>query len=374
MKIDSNIDWEDILYTLGEGKCILFLGSNAYQAPNGGDIETALIKWLGVDQPDHPFIRLYNQDGFYLFKKNRYKRRVVAKIKEFYNQAFPALDEDFKKLAQIPFSAIFSLTTDNILARTFDSYDLSYSSDFYFRNRKTSEHFEKPSKDSPLIYNLLGNIEEPESLILTHNDFFDYLESIFIGNNMSEELRYEIEVAERYIFLGLPYEKWYFQLLLRILSMHSDKLKEIERLALREFEDQHLYEMYHKEFNIEFIPTDITGFISDLYSYCEKENLLKTISQNNVNEDGADLLSLQEVKNLIAKAETKKAISSLKAYLDQLRPRSLKLNNELIVLSHRYNMLMQRDKRGSIYPKDLIVENNQVVEQLLEVIAKASKL
>lgn len=50
---------------------------------------------------------------------------------------------------------------------------------------------------------------------------------------MNSDLKDALERAERYIFLGLPYEKWYFQMVLRILSLHSDKLKEVERLALR---------------------------------------------------------------------------------------------------------------------------------------------
>ncbi len=240
-----NVDWEDLLDTLEAEKCVLFLGSVAFEAPGGGSIETALRDWLEADEPDHPYIRLYNPDGFMLFRKNRFKRKVTTQIKDFYNQAFPETEALFRQLTEAPFSMIVTLTPDNLLARTFDTLGFDYQSDFYFRHRKAPEVFDRPTKEKPLIYNLLGNIEEPESIVLTHSDFFDYLESVFKSNSMNQDLKEELEGAERYIFLGLPYEKWYFQLLLRVLSMHSDKLKEVERLALREFEDPRLQRAVH---------------------------------------------------------------------------------------------------------------------------------
>ncbi|MDZ7868608.1 MAG: hypothetical protein U5L02_05275 [Rheinheimera sp.] len=74
--------------------------------------------------------------------------------------------------------------------------------------------------------------------MLTHeSDFFDYLESVFKANSMNQQPGDELEQMERFIFLGLPYEKWYFQLLLRVLAFHTDKFKDIERFALQEFEN-----------------------------------------------------------------------------------------------------------------------------------------
>lgn len=370
----SNIDWEDVLDTLEEQKCVLFLGGGVYQAANGGSIENALIDWLDANNPDHPLIRLYNPDGFFLFRKNRFKRKVIASMKDFYNQSFPETEAQFARLAQIPFSMIISLPPDNILARTFDTHGFEYQSDFYFRHRKAPENFTKPTKQKPLIYNLLGNIEEPESLIMTHSDFFDYLDSVFKGNSINEELRYELENAERYIFLGLPYERWYFQLLLRVLSMHSDKLKEVERLALKEFENPHLHELYTEEFKIEFIPVDISGFINDLYQKCKEAEILKPMPLPDPLEATGAQFEPEGIKNLVAEAKTEDAMRQMKIFFDRRKPTSQKSANELIVLRNRFNLLQQREQRGTIYPQDLVVENNQIVEQLLELIAKAESL
>jgi len=370
----TNVNWDDLLETLEAEKCVLFLGSGAFEAPGGGSIEGALRDWLDADNPNNSHIRQHNSDGFFLFRKSIFKRKVTAEIKKFYHQPFPETEALFGQLAQIPFSMIFSLTPDNLLSRTFDRLGFDYQSDFYFRNRKAPDGFERPTRKKPLIYNLLGNIEEPESIVLSHSDFFDYLQSVFIANSMNQDLKDELERAERYIFLGLPYEKWYFQLLLRVLSMHSDKLKEVERLALREFEDDRLHTIYTEEFKLEFFPCDVPLFVQTLHEKCAAANLLKQAPPPDPALAALPDLDYAQFSDLIASAKTEQAFKHLRAYLDRRRPRSLPLNNDLIVLQNRYNLLQQRARRGTILPQDLTVENNQVVEQLLELVTKALNL
>lgn len=370
----AGINWADILDTLEEQKCALFIGAGAYHAPDGSDIEAALGEWLDVKNPDHPFIYLYNLDGFFLFKKRRFATKVIKGMKEFYNQVFPQTEAQFRQIAQIPFSMIFTLTPDNILSRVFDTVGFDYQLDFYFRNRKASEFYERPTKEKPLIYNLLGNIEEPESLVITHGAFFDYLESVFKANSMNSRLKEELEGMHRYIFLGLPYEKWYFQLLLRVLSMHSEKLQEVERLALKIFEDPRLRILYHKEFKIEFVPASTEQFISELYRQCNDRNMLKLIPESDPVTAGLPDVSLPDLRELIAQGETENAIFLFKVYLDRRRPGTGLLANELIVLQNQLNLLRQRERRETIDLRDSRVENNQIVERLLNIIDRASKL
>jgi Effector-associated domain 11/SIR2-like domain len=367
----ANVAWDDLLETLEEQRCVLFLGSSVYEAPGGGHIETAICDWLDADNPEHKHIQVYNSDGFYLFRKNIFRRKVITEMKRFYNQPFPETEAQFSRIARTPFSMIFTLTPDNILSRTFDVMGLDYQPDFYFRNRKATDKYEKPTKQKPLIYNLLGNIEEPESLVLTHSDFFDYLESVFKANSMNPDLKDELEKMERYIFLGLPYEKWYFQLLLRVLSMHSDKLKEIERLALKEFENPRLHKLYTEEFKIEFFPASTSQFIGELYHRCEASGLLKPLPVINPAEAAIPGPTPDALRDMVAKAETEKALLHLKVYLSRRMPRSYALSNDLIVLRNQYNLLHQRELRGTIDNRDLSVENNQIVERLLELITQA---
>jgi hypothetical protein len=370
----DTVNWDDLLDTLDAEKCVLFLGEGAYEAPGGGSIDKARRRWLNADDPDHPQIRLYNDDGFLLFKKARFKRQVTAQIREFYHQSFPETEAVFSQIAALPFSMILTLTCDNLLARTFDTLGYPYHCDFYFRKRKAADVFERPGKRKPLLYNLLGNIEEPESIVLTHGDFFDYLESVFQGNSMHPELGEALESAERFIFLGLPYDKWYFQLLLRVFSLHSEKLKEVERMALREFENPSLHTLYQEEFKIEFFPCDVRFFVGELHRRCAAAGILKPQSPPDLQWAALPDLSRSEFQKLIADGHTPDALRHLQSFLERRKPRSLSLTNDLVVLRNRLNLLEQRQLRGTIYPQDANVENNQVVESALALIERSLEL
>lgn len=370
-------DWEDILDILDEQRCVLFLGSGVYPAAGGATMEGALALALDAANPENPYIQVLDSDGFYLFSK---RRKVIPRIREFYSQPFPEAEALLTQIARIPFSIIFTLTPDNLLARTYDVLGLDYQSDFYFRNRPAPEQFDAPTRRKPLIYNLMGNIEEPESLVLTHGDFFDYLQSVFIGNSMNRHLKDELEKAQYYIFLGLPYEKWFFKILLRVLSLHSEKLKEVERLAIKEFENPSLHRLYTEDFKLEFFADDDGGtatpawFISELYRRCEKSGRLKTPPPPDPAEANLPDPTPEQLREWLAQADTTQAMLNMKVYLQRRRPRSQPLADDLVVLRNRFNLLRQRELRGTIDSRDLSVEQSQIVERLLELIDLAQNL
>ena len=362
----STINWEDILDTLDEEKCILFLGSGAYCAPDGTNLEEAKIKWLDAKNKENPWIRLHSQDGFFLFRKNRFRRKIVGRLNEFYQQTFPRTEADFEKLARIPFKMIFSLSPDNVLSKAFDKQGLAYQTDFYFYDRTISSELPKPSKEEPLIYNLLGNIDEPESIVLTQEEFYQYLKSILKEQSFNPKLKKEIETAECYIFLGLPYEQWYFQLLLRILSLHSVKLHEVERLALQEFEQPQLQQQYFAEFKLEFIPTDISNFIGELYQKCEAAQILKSPVVDPVDPKIQLTLDVKEIRQLIGKDQTEEAFKQLKAHCESSNDQERA--NELTSLYNRFNRIRKRKRAGTLKPADFDVEKNIIVQSLLNFI------
>ncbi len=373
-----HVDWEDILETLKAQKCVLFIGSGAYKAPDGGDIDTALTAWLDKINLEKKYIHLHSPDGFILLRKEQHKRKVVRGLKRFYNQSFPETEQEFKKLAQIPFSVIFSLTHDNILTQTFDDYGFKYQYDFYSSNpqtKKTSQ-FKPPTKKRPLIYNLLGTIDIQDSMVLTHSDFFHYLESMFRGHKINPELIDHIEDAQRFIFLGLPYEKWYFQLLLRIISMHSDKLSKIERLGLKEFENPELYKLYEKEFKIDFIPTDISFFINELHSQCEKNALLKEIPFSDMSygtTTGTNYLE-EHVIDLIADAKISEAIFYIKSFLIKQETTNEDLVQELILVLRKYSLLNKRQTTNVIEYEDFIREFQEIIISIIKINSKVANI
>jgi len=375
MKELDSIDWEDIIDTIEDGRCMLFIGQSAFQAPGGETITSALSEHLGLTEnaeEKSKYIKLHNPDGFYVFNKPSHRRRVVRQIREFHNQDFPETQQLFERIAQIPFNYIFQLTTDNLLARTYDSLGFDYTADFYFKHQKAPEKFEVPHKSKPLLYNILGNIEEPESILLTYNELFDYMNSMFQGNSMNEDLKAALTKVDYYIFLGLSFEKWYFQLLLRMLSLHSNE--SIESIALKEFSDNHIKQVYKEEFKIEFIPTKGEAFIHKLYEVCKEDGLLKPLPRKDARLAQMGEVSAAQIQTLVAEAKLADALLHLEAFLNQKKPQSSELFTPLFMLRSRQKRLRQREINNTIYPQNLEIEINLLVEQILELIQKADAL
>lgn len=383
----DDIDWTEILEEIEERKCVLFLGSGIYQLGDSS-LDQEINQWLGLPNPEHPSIKvhnLYNDDGFILLKKNnapKYKRKVSRELSAFYSQSFPDTEILLSRIARIPFHLIINVAPDNLLARTFDRNGLDYEHSLYRRNEESPSSFTKPTGDRPLIYSLLGNIEDPNSLVLTHQDFFDYLKSIFKGDSMHQDLKNILEEAERFIFLGLPYEKWHFQLLLRVLSLQlqAGKLEAVERLGLKEFEDEGLNRLYTEEFKIEFIPFDVDVFVDRLYQECsakaERENsdFLKEIYQEP--EVTNELISVKELREYLENDNLKETLLNLKTLLISHKPKpaARKLLDKWLLLHGRYKRLSDRENAGAIRYNDLSTEQGEIAMDLLELINETANL
>ncbi|NTU79224.1 MAG: CHAT domain-containing protein, partial [Chloroflexales bacterium] len=79
----------------------------------------------------------------------------------------------------------------------------------------------KPSKEQPLVFHLYGSVDNEDSLVLTEDDYFDYL----IGATKNRELippAVRAALVDRaLLFLGFRLEDWSFRVLFR--SLMSDE-------------------------------------------------------------------------------------------------------------------------------------------------------
>ncbi len=92
------------------------------------------------------------------------------------------------------------------LKKYFEEKKLDFNFDFY-NKKQNPQAIEKPTRDKPLIYNLFGNVEFEGSLVLTYDDLFNYLISIFGKQELHKDLRMELRTARMILFLGFKFEK-----------------------------------------------------------------------------------------------------------------------------------------------------------------------
>jgi hypothetical protein len=73
----------------------------------------------------------------------------------------------------------------------------------------------KPSAERPLVYHLFGRLSDPESVVLTEDDYFDYLIGVTRNKELIPSVVRSALVNSALLFLGFQLDDWQFRVLFR---------------------------------------------------------------------------------------------------------------------------------------------------------------
>lgn len=356
-----SIDWDLTVDTILAGKCILFMGPEVFTNSKGEKLEQRMLKYLAVDAD--PDVKVYG-DGLFFFRVKQKRTETYLKIRRFFQEEnFPEGDALFEKIARIPFHFILAVTPDNRLEDTFARMQLPFKADFYWKKHPADHKAPLPTIQQPLLYDILGNISRPESLVLTHDDLFDYLESIFQPHSMSDTLKdHIINEAQSIIFLGIPFDRWYMQLLLRVLHLHKDE--EFMRFAVSQELTEEIQTLCKDQFKINFVTHHAAGFIDEIYRRCEANGRLR---QLNVKQQTA----VQSLKQLVAEDRINDALERGSQWLSALGAPAGELLDDVALLTSRYKRLNRKITQGVVSNEEAGLEINKIRSALLDVVNEA---
>ena len=259
-------EWESVLDNIASGRTIICLGAELF-AHSDKDLEQQINEALaGLDN-----VRLY-ADGLFHFK-GAGDMTAFTKIKQFYNQNYPELNVLLDRIAQLPVPLFIGTSPDHQLQRAFHRLELPYRYSFHHRKELAAD-IDPPTAQEPLIYNLLGDIEHRESMVLTHEDLFEFLESLMEGKKISRVLKERVQAAYNLIFIGLPFGKWYVKVLLHFLQ--KDLSKRALRYAANHASDTEIESFVLNEFGITCVPVRIGEFVGELHRRCDEAGLLRS--------------------------------------------------------------------------------------------------
>lgn len=351
------IKWNDLADDIHSGKCVLILGEDAYLDVEGRPLRSTLDN--EIEQENKGDILRHYTDDLFLFDTDGNKRAVVKTMRRFYEaQEPPAV---LTRLAQIPFHLILTVTPDLLLAKTFERQGFAYQSDFFRRVQKPSD-IADISADNPLIYNVLGCVEDHESLVLTHGDLFTYFESVFAQNGLPQALRTALLNADNLLFLGVPFDRWYLQVLLRILNIKRDFTK-IQSFAAQQQMNGDAMTLCEKEFRINFVEHDISGFVNKLTDTWKSQKFPFRQQASNVAVGPLEKASVWLTEGQLE--------MSAKLLVDFLKDRQPEQYKQAIMLSSRCNRLKMKVDAGIIDSSDEKLEFNQITHALIDLVEDA---
>lgn len=260
------INWDILLHELETGKCVLCIGPDIFSASDETRIEKKLAESL-KSQSDALGIRVYD-DGWFHYLKDRDEVATWYSIKQFYEMQLPPEPKAiFQTIAQLPFHLILYFSPDYSLREAFRASGKPYEFDCLYKNPDLDKGRNKetvmPDKAKPLIFNMVGEIEDKDSLVMTYDDLFGYLEAIFEKKRMPQNVKLKIQQASHFIFLGMPLDKWYFHLFMRVLNMHKD-ITRTKRLAASDSLNNGISTICEELYTLTFVQEKISGFVQTL--------------------------------------------------------------------------------------------------------------
>ncbi|MBL7798347.1 MAG: SIR2 family protein [Saprospiraceae bacterium] len=268
-----DFNWQTLLEKLRmpQTQCALVLGEGAFADGSGKLLRDLFREHLEKSAYSKYLISSSVEDSL-LMLPDAERTDFCSAARPFY-QGQPVADA-LRRLVEIPFPLIINTTPHTQLAKAFDGTGAVPQYCFYNRSEISTGKIQPPGRGTPLVYNLLGSIEDDNSLVLTHSNLFDYFEAIFHERPLPEELRLLLQGIRYFVFLGVPFGQWYFHLLLRILHIHN--FTTANRHASAEGVNDADINFVGELFQIRFVQKNIGSFVDELHQRCSEENLLRT--------------------------------------------------------------------------------------------------
>lgn len=277
----TNDQWNDLLYAIRKGKCLLLLGAGASTLTKNG-ITRPLTEWLALElaaqlrRDNHPLEESESGSLLYVATEYlQYYKSTVAlqrEVERFYQEQAKQPNELLRAIAKLPFPLIINTAPDTLLEKAWLNEFKDYNKTFYSLHKERSKEeadlqIEDPTGDCPLLYNLFGSVEDSASLVLTEKDRLKFIEDIIQHNNaIPNAILKEFKEDKVVLFFGFDFEQWH----LRILPKKIFQKEEISAPVIVPNGGQALSKgamvFYQKQYKMNFLPENPLAFVEELSS------------------------------------------------------------------------------------------------------------
>jgi hypothetical protein len=254
-------DWELILGRIKDGKCTPFLGAGASvpRIPLGGDIAEKWVTRFNCPMRgcrDLPRVAQYLavNRGDSMFPKEEI-------VREFFNNVqfpdFEQFDEPHRVLASLPLPVYLTTNYDHFMLSALQARNknpklqLCLWNQVLQRMKSIFADGFQPTTENPVVFHLHGHYKNVESLVLTEDDYLDFMVNLGEDRDQQKLLPVRIEQAftgASLLFVGYSLSDWDFRVLFRGIVMSLDKSLRRLSVAVQLPPEEKLMEEYWEDY------------------------------------------------------------------------------------------------------------------------------
>ncbi len=337
------INWDHLLQAIREDKCVVLLGPNMLEIDVDGESRPLHPYLMETIRQEHErnLLAYYKHDELFLFGKRSAQNESYFTLKDQLKK-HPLVPDLLRKLASIQLHLLLSFSPYLNPRQTFPRLEIPYLFNYgFYHMKRCGAEMDAPTADRPLLYDLFGCIEDEESLILTHADLFEYIKSILGARELGSSLKAALQRARYFVFLGFQFEKWYVQLLLRLIRSINDSHVAYTWVPEQTEVDQAVMNVLDGEFDIRIIRDQegVRAFIDQLHTQCAAAGLLRP-------DPAAGAGPSERVKQMVEQDRLEDALAFLTDHFEDIGEDEFL--DEAISLSGRLSRQKRKERQGIV--------------------------
>lgn len=240
-------DWINILTSLELRNCVPFLGAGAAASslPTGRQIAIEL-----ASQFEYPFTD--SEDLIRVSEHTKVengpqvpKGMILNKIRGARLPRDAANSEEFHTknphvlLAQLPIKYYVTTNYDTLMCQALEAVGKKPAWDLCRWNHSTQvfgksrPKFSLPDESAPLVYHLHGHVDHWQSLVLTEDDYLDFLTSLAADADLIPPRICEQLASACIIFLGYRLADWSFQVVFRSIGRYLQNSSQPQHISVQ---------------------------------------------------------------------------------------------------------------------------------------------
>ena len=214
----DKVNWPAILLHLKKQKLVPFLGAGASFSsngapglPGGGKLAESLAKeceYPGKDKTD-----LLRVAQFYALTMGETVLR--ESVNEMLSRPDVQPGKIHNSLAAWPVEVVLTTNFDNLMERAFIINGKDATKTIYDRLGDQEQIKIAPTVHAPLVYKLHGSLDDIDSMIMTEDNYIDFLISLIEGNPKIPDKIKNIFDSNSILFIGYGLKDWNIRVLLR---------------------------------------------------------------------------------------------------------------------------------------------------------------